>query len=460
MTSSRRLGPIGVRLALAFLAVALVAVAVLAALTVAGTRSRVDDLARRQRNDQAAAVAAAAAQAYQRSGGWASADLGPASALAASGDASIEVRDRAGAVVAVNAAQQQMMSDLMARMHGGMTPGDVTLGQPVSVDVVVDGARVGSVTLRYPATGLSAHYRQVRDALFQVVLAGAGLAAVVALGTAVVVSRRITRPLVRLTRAATAIEQGRRDARVGPESAPGELGELAFAFDRMADTLAREDELRRALVADVAHELRTPVAILQASCEELVDGLSPATPERLSSLHDEVLRLGRLVEDLEGLAAAQAAGLRLERQPVSLDQVAGAAADSLAARFADAGVTLRRDLHPAVVEGDPSRLHQVVMNLLSNAAKFTPDGGEVTLSTTEDKTVARLEVTDTGPGIAADDLPHVFERFWRGGDTRAASGSGIGLAVVAELVKAHGGQVAAASESGHGARFTILLPRP
>jgi len=458
VTSSRRLGPIGVRLALAFVAVALVAVAVLAGLTVAGTRSQVDDLARRQRQDQAASVAAAAAQAYQSAGGWTAADLGAASALAASNDASLEVRDRTGAVVALSAAQRQVMRDLMARMHGGMMVGQV-LGEPVTADVVVDGARVGSVTLRFPASGLAAPYQQVRDALLRVVLAGAGLAAVVALGAAVLVSRRITRPLVRLTAAATAIEEGHRDARAGPETAPGELGELAVAFDRMADTLAREDDLRRALVADVAHELRTPVTILQASCEELVDGLAVATPERLTSLHDEVLRLGRLVKDLEGLAAAQAAGLRLDRQPVALDQVAGLAADSLTTRFADAGVSLHRNLQPVVVDGDPSRLHQVVVNLLANAAKFTPDGGQVTLCTAADGAFARLDVADTGPGIAADELPHIFERFWRGRGTHTASGSGIGLAVVAELVKAHGGRAEAASDLGNGSRFTVLLPR-
>lgn len=468
VTRSWRLGPIGVRLALAFVAVALVAVAVVAGFTVAGTRSEVDDLAHRQRADQASAVAAAAAQAYQAAGGWPGADLDPALALAASAGANLEVRDATGTVVTANAAQQQLMRDLMDRMHGGMTTaetsqtgqtGQTAQGDPVTADVVVDGARAGTVALRYPAS-LAEPYQQVRDALLRVVLASAGLAALVALGAAMVVSRRITRPLAHLTRAAIAIEGGRRDTRVGLGNAPGELGELAVAFDHMADTLAREDELRRALVADVAHELRTPVTILQASCEEMVDGLAPASPERLASLHDEVLRLGRLVEDLEGLAAAQAAALRLDREPVDLAQVAAAAAESLAHRFADAGVTLRRDLEPAVVDGDAARLHQVVVNLLANAAKFTPDGGQVTLSTATDGALARLEVTDTGPGIAADELPHVFDRFWRGRETRTTGGSGIGLAVVAELVAAHEGRVEAASEPGRGARFTVLLPRP
>ena len=275
----------------------------------------------------------------------------------------------------------------------------------MTADVVVAGVRVGSVTLRFPAGGLAAPYQQVRDALLRVVLAGAGLAAIVALGVALV-GVAPHHPATRAPDPGGHRHRARSPRRPGrPDTAPGELGELAVAFDRMADTLAREDELRRALVADVAHELRTPVTILQASCEELVDGLAPATPERLTSLHDEVLRLGRLVEDLEGLAAAQAASLRLDRQPVDLDRVAGAAADSLAIRFADATVSLRRDLQPVIVEGDPSRLHQVVVNLLANAAKFTPDGGQVTLSTAADGAFARLEVADTGPGIAADELP-------------------------------------------------------
>jgi two-component system sensor histidine kinase BaeS len=255
------------------------------------------------------------------------------------------------------------------------------------------------------------------------------------------------------------LEAGDRAARAGMAAAPGELGELADAFDQMADSLRQEDDLRRTLVADVAHELRTPATILRAACEELVDGLADPTPARLSSLHDEVLRLGRVIEDLEALASAQAAGLHLERAPVDLADVATAAAALLQPRFDDAGLTLSTITTPASVSGDADRLHQITVNLLTNALKFTPRGGTVTLAVEPRDALATLEVSDTGPGIPADELGRVFERFWRGTGAEHSSGSGIGLAIVAELAKAHGGRVTVDSAPGRGATFTMTLPR-
>lgn len=239
-----------------------------------------------------------------------------------------------------------------------------------------------------------------------------------------------------------------------------ELMTRMHAFDRMAAALAREDELRRALVADVAHELRTPVTILRAACEEMVDGLASPTIERISSLHDEVLRLGRVVEDLGALASADAASLRLDLRPLDLSAVARDVADLLEPRFAGAGLALTTSLTPVSVDGDATRLHQVVLNLLTNALKFTPAGGTVTVTVEPQDRLARLEVTDTGPGIDPDELPHVFERFWRGRDAERAGGSGIGLAVVAQLVLAHRGRVDVTSEPGRGTTFTVLLRRP
>jgi signal transduction histidine kinase len=245
--------------------------------------------------------------------------------------------------------------------------------------------------------------------------------------------------------------------------APGELRELAAAFDHMADTLDREDKLRRDLVASVAHELRTPVAVLQAGHEALLDGITEPTAEELGSLRDEVLRLARMVDDLQRMAAADAAVLRLARERRDLAAIAAEAADSLARRFEAAQVTLSRDLAPVPVLADQRWLHQVVTNLLGNALKFTPAGGTVTISTSavrtgRDDAGAVLEVSDTGIGIPADELPRVFDRFWRGRAAAQTSGSGIGLAVAAELVRAHGGTLAAASQPGAGTRMTVTLP--
>jgi signal transduction histidine kinase len=254
---------------------------------------------------------------------------------------------------------------------------------------------------------------------------------------------------------------GDRSARAGVIRGPGELRELAAAFDQMADTLDREDKIRRDLVASVAHELRTPVAVLQAGHEALLDGVIEPGPEELSSLRDEVVRLARMVDDLQTMAAADAAVLRLAREQCDLAGIAAAAADSLARRFEAAGVTLNRLLDPAPVLADERWMHQVVTNLLGNALKFTPAGGSVTIRTGRggrDGSGAVLEVADTGVGIPADELPRIFDRFWRGQAAAQISGSGIGLAIAAELTLAHGGTLTADSRPGEGTRLTLTLP--
>jgi two-component system sensor histidine kinase BaeS len=227
----------------------------------------------------------------------------------------------------------------------------------------------------------------------------------------------------------------------------------------MAAALEREDELRRALTADVAHELRTPVTILAAQCEAILDGVVPPDSEQVGSLYEEVLRLGRVIEDLETLASAEAAGLRLERVPVDLTALVEETAQLLEPQFDAAGVALVTSFEPATVLGDQLRLAQVVRNLLSNALKFTPAGGGVDVALGNRNGRVELTVTDTGVGIPADEVAHVFDRFWRGTNSRTTSGSGIGLAVVEQLVRAHDGSVTAASRPGEGAVFTVQLPR-
>jgi signal transduction histidine kinase len=226
----------------------------------------------------------------------------------------------------------------------------------------------------------------------------------------------------------------------------------------MADSLEEEDRLRRALVADVAHELRTPVAVMQAETEALSDGITEPSHEALASLHEEAVRLAHLVEDLQTLAAAQAAGLELNRQPLDLGRVAADAAHSLASRFRAGQIHLDQDLPPTPAVGDPRRLHQVTVNLLTNAIKFTPPGGTVEVRTYRDQTEAVLEVTDTGPGVPVDERDAIWERFYQGRAGRARPGSGIGLAVVKELAAAHGGTVSLKSPLSGGAKFSLRLP--
>ena len=457
MTRERRALPLALRLAAAFLAVAVAAVAVLAALIIVSARREVAGLVRRQRTADAQAAAAAVAQAYDAAGGWNGVQLAAAVAVAARSDAGLVVTTADGRTVPT---VDDQMAAMMARMHGvAAVPGSTAPGQgdAVTAPVVAASGRVGDVTLTFPTGDVPSPERQLRQALGRTAMAGAVAAAAVALVVALYVGTRLTRPLSALTTAAGRLSQGDLSARAGATGAPGELGELAAAFDAMAASLEHEDQLRRSLVGDLAHELRTPLTILRAQTEALVDGVTPPDQATMVSLHDEVLRLTRLVADLETLAAADAARLHLDAGPVDLADVASAVADE--ARATADGVTITVEAAPTPVSGDGGRLHQIALNLLANAVKFTPAGGSVTVRSWSDAGGAHLEVLDTGPGLAPGEQDVIFDRFSQGGAGKAAGGSGIGLAVAAELAGAHGGTLTAANRPAGGARFTLTLPK-
>jgi two-component system sensor histidine kinase BaeS len=439
----RWLGPLGARLAVAFVGVALAAIAVFAAVILLAERAGVANLADRQQAQTTDAIVAALQDAYRPAGGWAAANLTPAVTLA----------DSAGvAMVVVGPDGQPVLQAGSQRLFSAE-------GSERKDQVLTVGSRpVGTVRLAFPAGGLSTSERHLRTTLTDAVGWSAALAILGALLVALVVARSLVRPIRRLSAAARALGEGASTVRVGDRAGPGELGELGRAFDTMAGSLEREDQLRRALVADVAHELRTPIAVLQAETEALVDRMTEPSPAALISLHDEAVRLGRMVEDLQTLASAEAAGLHLDRRLLDVGRVAGQAADALSPRFRAAGISLEQTVPPTFVVGDPHRLYQVVSNLLANAAKFTPAGGQVSLRVASDGPDALIEVSDTGPGIPEGELSQVWDRFFRGSAGQAVAGSGIGLAVVKELVEAHGGSVAVHS-SGRGACFVVRLPQ-
>ena len=433
-------GPVRLRLAVAFVAVALSAVAMLAGLTAAFAAADVSHLADEQRSQLAQAMTAAAGAAWDRGNSWAHADLGPV----------LDADRRVGADVEISGNDGQMIA---------ASPGFSRDTGPVQrAAVVVRGRQVGRIAVRLTGTGLAAADAVLRTALWRAIAGAAGLTALLAVLAGLAASRRITEPLGRLIEVARAIGHGDRAARVGTIRAPDEIRDFAATFDRMADSLDRQDRLRRDVVADVAHELRTPVAILQAGHEALLDGVVDPTPGQLTSLRDEVLRLARLVDDLHTLAAAEAAALQLTLTRCDLAEIAATAADRLASRFDAGGVALERQLTPVIIAADADRVHQVIANLLGNALKFTPAGGRVRLQAGPAGGQARLAVADTGTGIPADELPRIFDRFWRGRQATWVAGSGIGLAVVRELVRGHGGEVEAVSIPAQGTQVIVTLP--
>lgn len=399
------------------------------------------DLAARQRAELTTAIAVASGGAWDRNNTWTGADLSAVLNLASRIGADVRIADAAGRPVAT-------------------TPGFAAHDDEAqnSRPLDVGGQRVGGVDVRFTGSGLGSADQALQTALLRAIAGAAGLAALLALLAGLRVARRFTRPISRLIAATRAMGQGDRSSRVGPVRAPGEIAELASAFDQMADAMDRHEKLRRVLVADVAHELRTPIAVLQAEHEALLDGIAEPTPPQFGSLRDQVLRLARIVDDLQTLSEADAAALHMTTGRADLAHIAASAADNLAGRFDAAGISVTRRLAEAPVSGDSGRLHQIAMNLLTNALKFTPAGGRITIEAGPGDGCVILRVSDSGIGIPPDELPLIFDRFWRGRHAARTAGSGVGLAVAVELAGAHGGDITAASTEGIGTQMTLTLP--
>jgi signal transduction histidine kinase len=437
------IGRLGLRLALVFVAVALAAVSAAVIFGSIATSGNVDQLISKQRAGAVQATAVTAAAAYDHAG-WQRADLSALTMVLSKAGAAVRVRNTAGQVIGVS-------PDFASRSH------QPELTEPVRLR----GQRIGDVTLRFGHTGLAGAVEQFQAHRWPAWIMAAGVAALIALVAALLLAGRITGSLDRLIRTARARGRGDLTVRVGDVGGFSEIRELARAFDQTADARDEQDRLRRNLVADVAHELRTPVAVLQAGHEAMLDGLTTPTPTNLASLHDETLRLGRMVDDLQRLASAEAAALQLRLIPSDLAAIAQDAADSLADAFDSAGISLRLRLTAAQVMCDPARMREITTNLLTNALKFTPRGGTVLIETETPqpgREQARLTVTDTGIGILSDDLPRVTERFFRSARTSGIAGAGIGLTIVAEIVRGHHGSMEIDSEPGTGTTVTITLP--
>ncbi|MHB9858147.1 sensor histidine kinase [Streptomyces sp. YIM S03343] len=441
------------RLALAFAALGIGTAALTAVLVNAAFGDRFDDYLADQQHVRQQQLTALFTGAYERDGGWRTAALDRLAGTVEMSGSETELLDAHGrriwslADADVDSATLQMHRTMM---------GTGDLGSPTSLPVTVDGRRVGTLDVRVPQGAVPAVDKEFRDSVNRLLAGGALVAGLAALVVGVYTARRATAPIAELTRAAEDLAAGHRDRRATaiPDN---EIGELATAFNTMADRVEKEDELRRTFAADVAHELRTPLAIQRSELEAIQDGIREPSDAAIGSLHDENMRLTRLVADLEALASADAAVFTLERRPLPLADLVTDTVDGLADAFTDARITVRTELVEVRVDGDPVRLRQIVTNQLTNAVKFVPEGGSVAVGLRREDDWAVLTVADTGPGIPGDELPHIFDRFFRSRTARA-DGSGIGLAVAAELTTAHGGTLTAASEPGHGTTFTTRLP--
>jgi len=327
-----------------------------------------------------------------------------------------------------------------------------------SIPIVVDGESVGILyvgEIENPTSAEADFLSTVADSA----LIGGGIAIALALVLSTILIVQILRPLRALSRATERIAEGDMPERVTLRT-HDELGRLGDSFNQMLNSLRRSETVRQTMTADIAHELRTPVTIIQGTLEAILDGIYDASEESIAPIYEETLHLGRLIDDLRDLALAEAGELRLEKEPIDLAELVRQVAETAFLSREDAP-QLHLDLpkHLPNVSLDSKRFRQVIANLLSNAVRHTPSDGDVFVRVRRLDDEVEVSVADTGSGIRDGDLPHLFERFYRADPARGRSaGSGLGLAIVKQWVEAHDGTITAGNRKSGGARFVIHLP--
>ncbi|MEO8431003.1 MAG: ATP-binding protein [Acidobacteriota bacterium] len=404
---------------------------------------------------------------YRQAGGWRDADAAARRAAELSGREVVAL-DPAGRVVARSRALERTRVE--PGPDGGLRiewPGKpprirqfVLVRVPFAALSDPQGRPIGRVYELALPSGAVAPNLDLSGSINRWLAGGIAAAGIVALLVIAATSRRILGPIEKLTAAARSMELGDRGVRV-PAGADDELGELARSFNSMADAIAGAEALRRNLVTDVAHELRTPLTNIRAQLEALQDGLLPPDSAVIDSLHDDALLLERLVDDLQDLALAEAGQLALRLESVDAGEALERAAAAARTRAAEAGVAI--EVLPgagAAATADRERLAQMLANLVTNSLAHTSAGGRIALSAARSGASVEFSVSDTGGGIPAEHLPHVFERFYRSDPSRSRTtgGSGLGLAIVKHLALAQSGSARVESEVGRGTVVFLTLP--
>lgn len=353
----------------------------------------------------------------------------------------------------------QIMNEISARMEergaeGGFVDNTYEIDQ--------NGKRVGAVSIKYygPFFMNEADFNFI-NVMNTVLLVIGILSSACSVVVGCLLARRISRPVTKTAYIAKQISKGNYDIRFEPGTRIRELDDLADAINHLSDALKSQEKLRKQMTADVAHELRTPLTALSSHLEAMIEGLWDATPERLKSCHEEVKRLGTLVEDLGQLAKIEGENLVLNKSRMDLFEIVHTVSDTMKGEISKKNLSLSIEGSPVFAEADKNRFSQVVANLLSNAVKYTPEGGAIGIEVYETDRLGIVKVTDTGIGIPETELPLIFERFYRTDKSRnrKSGGAGIGLAIVKSIVNAHGGTVTVESIKEQGSCFTVSIPK-
>ena len=351
-------------------------------------------------------------------------------------------------------AEGRVVSDASGRfLAERISEGTLRQGQPIEVAGHVVG---------YLLAGNGPHEQEFSQGLIASILWAGALASFVAIVLGLLLTRAVVKPIRTVRDATQRVAAGDLSHRV-PVTSDDEIGDLARQFNEMAASLERDEQLRRKMMADISHELRTPLAVMRGQVEAVQDGVFDPSLENIAPIHDQVLLLGRLVDDLRDLALAEAGRLRLERAEVRLGRLIGRVVDAFRSRAQGRRLSLLAEIPDVLppIEADAQRLEQVVGNLLDNALRYTEPGGAIKVSAWSDPDWVIFAVEDNGAGIPPEDLPYIFDRFYRVDEARsgAQGGSGLGLSIAKQLVEAHGGNISAEGEIGKGSTFTVRLPR-
>jgi signal transduction histidine kinase len=354
---------------------------------------------------------------------------------------------------------QQTMMDIMARMEAHGETGEFV---SVSFNLAQNEQKIGTASVKHYGPFFLSESEFSFIGALNVILAIIGvLSLVFSFVVGWLLARRLVRPIRKTADSAAAIAEGRYNVQLEGKTNTRELNHLVSRVNHLARALAKQENLRKQLTADVAHELRTPLAILGTHVEAMMEGIWKPTPERLRSCHEEILRLGKMVADLERLEHAESENLKLEKSSVDLLALSKTVCDNFAGQLASKDHRLEIDGANVIVSIDKDRISGVITNLLSNAVKYTPEGSEISIFIQDTPGSARLSIEDAGPGIPEAELPYIFERFYRADKSRNrdTGGAGLGLAIVKSVVSAHGGTITAENRTDGGARFTVTLPK-
>lgn len=348
----------------------------------------------------------------------------------------------------------QMMESRDAHFQGGYVEKIYPVGKA--------GVVFGSIAVGYYGPyAYSANDIKFLDALNRFMQLAAVISALLSILLGIYMARQLSSPIKRVTKIARQIAKGDFRDRVQENSTTIEILELAGTINSLAQTLEKQEVLRKRLTADVAHELRTPLATLQSHIEAMLDGVWELDAARLTSCHEETRRLSKIVNNLEQLTRYESENLILDKKRFDLTELIRRTAANFESTLKAKNIVFSFSGSEQLIEADEDKISQILVNILDNAIKYTPEGGEISVETTGSAELVTITVGDTGIGISNEDLPYIFERFFRADQSRTqkTGGSGIGLAIVKSLVTAHHGSIEASSEIGKGSRFKIVLPR-